>query len=68
MERSTTWKEAKKNLDSRGWVRQEIVKGFADFVLNKNSEKEADQSFDNEEMCKYTFKQIEQEMDDISQQ
>lgn len=44
----------KENLDPRKWITQETVKGFADFVLDKNSDKETDNSFDNKEMCEYT--------------
>ena len=43
----------KENLDPRKWVRQETVRGFADFVLNKDSE-DTDNSFDNKEMCEYS--------------
>lgn len=44
----------KENLDPRKWITQETVKGFADFVLDKNSDKETDNSFDHKEMCEYT--------------
>ncbi|KAM3868092.1 uncharacterized protein ankdd1b [Diretmus argenteus] len=40
----------KENLDPRKWVRPETAKGFTDFVLNKHSDKETDNSFDNKEM------------------
>lgn len=40
----------KENLDPRKWVRQETMRGFADFVLNKDSD-DTDNSFDNKEMC-----------------
>jgi len=41
------------NLDPRKWMRQETVDGFADFILNKHSDRETDNSFDNQEMCEY---------------
>lgn len=44
----------KQNLDPRKWMRQETVKGFADFMLDRNSDKGTDDSFDNKEMCEYT--------------
>ncbi|XP_073323352.1 uncharacterized protein ankdd1b [Pagrus major] len=47
----------KENLDPRKWMRQETVRGFADFVLNKNSE-DTDNSFDNKEMLLDTEKQF----------
>lgn len=43
----------KETLDPRKWMRQETVRGFADFVLNKHSDEETDNSFDNKEMCEY---------------
>lgn len=43
----------KENLDPRKWMTQENMKGFADFVLDKNSDKETDDSFDSKEMCEY---------------
>ncbi|XP_055017977.1 ankyrin repeat and death domain-containing protein 1B isoform X2 [Boleophthalmus pectinirostris] len=58
MERLSTWKAAKKTLDSQKWVGQDSVKAFTDFVLNKNSDKEPDQSFDNKEMLLLTEKQF----------
>ncbi|XP_023137265.2 ankyrin repeat and death domain-containing protein 1B [Amphiprion ocellaris] len=48
----------KENLDARTWVRQETVKGFSDFVRNKHSDKETDNSFDNNEMLLDTEKQF----------
>ncbi|XP_076016012.1 uncharacterized protein ankdd1b [Genypterus blacodes] len=42
-------KMTKENLDPRKWIKPEMMKGFNDF-LNKNSDKEADLSFDNTEM------------------
>lgn len=44
----------KETLDPRHWMRQETLRGFADFVMNKNSEEETDNTFDNKEMCEYT--------------
>lgn len=44
----------KENLDPRKWMSQGTVKGFADFVLDKNSDKDVDNSFDNKEMCEYS--------------
>ncbi|XP_042344314.1 ankyrin repeat and death domain-containing protein 1A [Plectropomus leopardus] len=38
------------NLDPRKWMRKETVMGFTDFIFNKNSDKETDDSFDNKEM------------------
>lgn len=46
----------KEDLDPRKWMRGETVQGFADFVLNKDSDKETDNSFDNKEMREYTRK------------
>ncbi|XP_030274330.1 ankyrin repeat and death domain-containing protein 1B isoform X1 [Sparus aurata] len=47
----------KENLDPRKWVRQETMRGFADFVLNKDSD-DTDNSFDNKEMLLDTEKQF----------
>lgn len=44
----------KEDLDPRKWMRQEAVRGFADFILNKHSDKDTDKSFDNKEMCEYS--------------
>jgi len=44
----------KENLDPRTWITEDTVKGFADFITNKHSDKETDNSFDNKEMCEYT--------------
>lgn len=41
----------KENLDPRTWVRPEIVKGFTDFIRNKQTDKDTDRSFNNKEMC-----------------
>ncbi|TDH12712.1 hypothetical protein EPR50_G00049720 [Perca flavescens] len=46
------------NLDPRKWMRQETVRGFADFILNKDSDKETDNSFDNKEMLLDAEKQF----------
>ncbi|KAM4576696.1 ankyrin repeat and death domain-containing protein 1A [Odontesthes bonariensis] len=46
----------KDNLDPRKWVRPGTVGGFAD--LNKHSDKETDDSFDNKEMLLQTEKQF----------
>lgn len=44
----------KENLDPRTWMREETLRGFADFIRNKHSDKDTDTSFDTKEMCKYT--------------
>lgn len=41
----------KENLNPKTWIKSEHVQGFTDFILQK--EPEADNSFDDEEMCKY---------------
>lgn len=41
------------NVDPRKWMTQETVDAFADFILNKHSDRETDNSFDNQEMCEY---------------
>ncbi|XP_032372062.1 ankyrin repeat and death domain-containing protein 1B isoform X2 [Etheostoma spectabile] len=46
------------NLDPRKWMRQETVRGFADFIMNKDSNKETDNSFDNKEMLLDVEKQF----------
>ncbi len=43
----------KEDLDPRKWMREETVRGFADFILNKHSDKDTDKSFDDKEMCEY---------------
>ncbi|XP_029017328.1 ankyrin repeat and death domain-containing protein 1A [Betta splendens] len=48
----------KENLDPRKWMRQETVKGFADFLLDRNSDKDTDDSFDNKEMLLDAEKQF----------
>ncbi|XP_026198084.1 ankyrin repeat and death domain-containing protein 1B [Anabas testudineus] len=48
----------KENLDPRKWMSQGTVKGFADFVLDKNSDKDVDNSFDNKEMLLDAEKQF----------
>ncbi|KAM9391903.1 ankyrin repeat and death domain-containing protein 1A [Pholidichthys leucotaenia] len=48
----------KEDLDPRKWVRIETERGFADFMLNKNSHKEADSSFDSKEMLLEVEKQF----------
>uniref|UniRef100_A0A8D3AC94 Ankyrin repeat and death domain containing 1B n=1 Tax=Scophthalmus maximus TaxID=52904 RepID=A0A8D3AC94_SCOMX len=48
----------KEDLDPRKWMRGETVQGFADFVLNKDSDKETDNSFDNKEMLLDVEKQF----------
>ncbi|XP_068994985.1 ankyrin repeat and death domain-containing protein 1B isoform X1 [Embiotoca jacksoni] len=49
--RSTVKKRPKKeNLDPPKWMRRETVSGFADFILNKSSDNDMDNSFDNKEM------------------
>ncbi|XP_031704708.1 ankyrin repeat and death domain-containing protein 1A [Anarrhichthys ocellatus] len=46
------------NLDPRKWMREETVRGFTDFILNKHSETETDNSFDNKEMLLDAEKQF----------
>ncbi|KAI9521573.1 hypothetical protein NQZ68_003727 [Dissostichus eleginoides] len=46
------------NLDPRKWMRQETVDAFADFILNKHSDRETDNSFDNQEMLLDAEKQF----------
>lgn len=54
----TMIKEKKENLDPQKWMQKETVRGFADFILNKYSEQEADSSYDNKEMCEYATKAL----------
>ncbi|XP_028271008.1 ankyrin repeat and death domain-containing protein 1B isoform X2 [Parambassis ranga] len=56
----TTMKKnlTKENLDPRKWMRQEVVEGFADFIPNKDSDKETDNSFDDKEMLLEVEKQF----------
>ncbi|XP_029295735.1 ankyrin repeat and death domain-containing protein 1A [Cottoperca gobio] len=46
------------NLDPRKWMRPETMSGFGDFILNKNTDKETDTSFDNNEMLLDAEKQF----------
>ncbi|XP_071338846.1 ankyrin repeat and death domain-containing protein 1A isoform X2 [Trachinotus anak] len=48
----------KENLDPRTWITEDTVKGFADFITNKHSDKETDNSFDNKEMLLDAEKQF----------
>ncbi|XP_067431652.1 ankyrin repeat and death domain-containing protein 1B [Thunnus thynnus] len=48
----------KETLDPRQWMKQEAVRGFTDFVLNKHTEEETDNSFDNKEMLLDAEKQF----------
>ncbi|XP_070760393.1 ankyrin repeat and death domain-containing protein 1B [Enoplosus armatus] len=48
----------KEDLDPRKWMRQETVKGFADFILNKHSDNNTDNSYDNKEMLLEVEKQF----------
>ncbi|XP_035515165.1 ankyrin repeat and death domain-containing protein 1B [Morone saxatilis] len=48
----------KEDLDPRKWMRKETVRGFTDFILNKNSDKDTDNSFDNKEMLLDAEKQF----------
>ncbi|KAM3611907.1 uncharacterized protein V6R79_025675 [Siganus canaliculatus] len=48
----------KENLDPRKWMSQEALRGFADFVLNKNMSEDTDKSFDNKEMLLESEKQF----------
>ncbi|XP_038560445.1 ankyrin repeat and death domain-containing protein 1B-like [Micropterus salmoides] len=47
----------KDNLDPRKWMRQETVRGFTDFILNKDLD-DTDNSFDNKEMLLEAEKQF----------
>ncbi|XP_026178406.1 ankyrin repeat and death domain-containing protein 1B [Mastacembelus armatus] len=51
-------KKHQENMDPRKLMRPEAVGGFADFMLNKQSEKEPDNSFDNKEMLLEAEKQF----------
>ncbi|XP_033946255.1 ankyrin repeat and death domain-containing protein 1B [Pseudochaenichthys georgianus] len=46
------------NLDPRKWMTQETVDAFSDFILNKHSDRETDNSFDNQEMLLDAEKQF----------
>ncbi|XP_034397037.1 ankyrin repeat and death domain-containing protein 1B isoform X2 [Cyclopterus lumpus] len=46
------------DLDPRKWMREETIRGFADFILNKHSETEVDTSFDNQVMLLDAEKQF----------
>ncbi|KAM6930997.1 ankyrin repeat and death domain-containing protein 1A [Xenentodon cancila] len=48
----------RENLDPRKWKPEETVRGFTDFILNKRSDKETDNSFDNEELLLEEEKQF----------
>ncbi|XP_030592732.1 ankyrin repeat and death domain-containing protein 1A [Archocentrus centrarchus] len=48
----------KENLDPRKWIRPETVRGFGDFVANKRTSKETDNSFDDVEMLLEAEKQF----------
>lgn len=48
----------KENLDPRKWMRQESVRGFTDVILNKRSDQETDDGFDNKEMLLEAEKQF----------
>uniref|UniRef100_UPI0037E964DE ankyrin repeat and death domain-containing protein 1B n=1 Tax=Semicossyphus pulcher TaxID=241346 RepID=UPI0037E964DE len=48
----------KEDLDPRNWMRQEAVRGFTEFVLNKQTDKDTDNSFDNKEMLLDAEKQF----------
>ncbi|XP_044050943.1 ankyrin repeat and death domain-containing protein 1A [Siniperca chuatsi] len=48
----------KEDLDTRKWMRQETVRGFADFILNKHSDNDTDNSYDNKEMLLEAEKQF----------
>lgn len=41
------------DLDPRSWRKRDIGRGFADFILHQHSDKDEDNSFDNEVMCEY---------------
>lgn len=44
------------NLDPRKWMREETVRGFTDFILNKHSDTDTDKSFDSNDMREYACK------------
>ncbi|KAL6114326.1 ankdd1b [Pungitius sinensis] len=46
------------NLDPRKWMREETMRGFTDFILNKHSDKDTDESFDSNEMLLDAEKQF----------
>ncbi|GAA6222169.1 ankyrin repeat and death domain-containing protein 1B-like isoform X1 [Lates japonicus] len=48
----------KENLDPRTWMREETLRGFADFIRNKHSDKDTDTSFDTKEMLLDAEKQF----------
>ncbi|CAJ1068896.1 ankyrin repeat and death domain-containing protein 1B [Xyrichtys novacula] len=48
----------KEDLDPRNWMTQDSMRGFTDFILNKQSEKDADNSFDTKEMLLEAEKQF----------
>lgn len=43
----------KENLDPRKWIRPETLNGFSDFIQDKQLNKDADDGYDNKEMCEY---------------
>ncbi|XP_041642381.1 ankyrin repeat and death domain-containing protein 1A [Cheilinus undulatus] len=48
----------KEDLDPRNWVSEETMKGFTEFILNKNWDKDTDSSFDTKEMLLEAEKQF----------
>ncbi|XP_034547628.1 ankyrin repeat and death domain-containing protein 1B [Notolabrus celidotus] len=48
----------KEDLDPRNWMKQDAVKGFTDFMMNKNSDDDTDDSFDTKEMLLQAEKQF----------
>ncbi|XP_068455425.1 ankyrin repeat and death domain-containing protein 1B-like [Clinocottus analis] len=46
------------HLDPRKWIKEETLRAFADFVLNKHTEKDMDNTFDNKEMLLDAEKQF----------
>lgn len=41
----------KENLNPKAWMTTENLKGFKDFILQRESDTGTDTSFDNVEMC-----------------
>lgn len=43
----------KESLDPRNWMKDETLRGFADFIKHKHSDKDFDNSYDIKEMREY---------------
>nr|XP_015827998.2 ankyrin repeat and death domain-containing protein 1B [Nothobranchius furzeri] len=54
----TLIKEKKNTLDPQRWVQTETIRGFADFIHKKQTDKETDDSFDSKEMLLETEKEF----------